>query len=63
MVARAYHKLILPDGEIQKMAVVSFDDNGNYAGHHFLRGEEPFVEWVGGTLDLRKSPSFPSLKP
>ena len=49
---RAYHRLILPNGEICPMAVVLFDDDGQYVSHHPLQGEESFVEWVGGTLDL-----------
>lgn len=49
---RAYHRLILPNGESCSMAVVLFDDNGRYISHHSLQAEEPFVEWHGGTLDL-----------
>ena len=52
MYQRAYHRLILPNGEVCSMAVVVFDDHGHYVSHHPLKGEEPFVEWCGGTLDL-----------
>lgn len=50
---RAYHTLILPDGRERSLMVVDFDDDGQVAGYHPLTTEEPFVEWVGGTLDLR----------
>ena len=50
---RAYHTLILPDGRERSLMVVDFDDAGQVAGFHPLTREEPFVEWVGGTLDLR----------
>ncbi len=55
-----YHRLILPDGHQVEMAVVELDEYGHYVSHHqFQRNddgsfiEEPFVEWRGGTLDLR----------
>lgn len=63
MPLRAYHHLILPDGTTESLSVVHFDDEGRYLSHHPLKGEEPFVEWVGGTLDLRtdasQTPSAP----
>ena len=57
-----YHHLVLPDGRCQDMVVVEVDDKGNYVRHHALRRdvslasytEEPFVEWVGGTLKVAK---------
>lgn len=49
---RGYHHLILPDGHREDMVVVVTDEEGQYVSHHPLRGEEPFVEWVGGTLNL-----------
>ncbi|MCR5181068.1 MAG: hypothetical protein K6C30_07620 [Bacteroidaceae bacterium] len=52
--SRAYHRVIFPDGTEERMVVVRFDDDGRYLDHHSLRGEEPFVEWWGGTLDLRE---------
>lgn len=57
-----YHHLILPDGRRHDMVVVVVDGAGHYLSHHPLQGEvtgssasfieEPFVEWIGGTLDL-----------
>ena len=48
---RAYHKLILPDGTCHKMVVCHIDDHtGRLLDFHTMRGEEPFVEWVGGTF-------------
>lgn len=52
MTQKAFHRLILPNGETCPMAVVCFDDDGHYLSHHPLQAEEPFVEWHGGTLDL-----------
>ena len=64
MPLRAYHSLILPDGTTQSLSVVRFDDAGRYLSHHPLSGEEPFVEWVGGTLDLRTDiTSLPPVTP
>ena len=54
MSLRAYHQLILPDGSVQTMVVVRFADDGSFVDYHQLRAEEPFVIWVGGTLDLCK---------
>lgn len=54
-VKRAYHKLILPDGTVHTMVVCHVDDaTGQLLDFHPLCGEEPFVEWVGGTLNLKK---------
>ncbi len=53
MTSIAYHRLILPDGTIHEMVVVRFDEAGRFLDFHHLQGEEPFVEWHGGTLDLR----------
>ena len=47
-----YHHLILPDGRQVDMAVVELDEEGRYVSHHVLVGEEPFVEWVGGTFTI-----------
>ncbi|MBP5513763.1 MAG: hypothetical protein J6Y04_03160 [Bacteroidaceae bacterium] len=52
MKRRAYHHLILPDGSVHNLVVVEFDEQYNYVSHHPLQGEEAFVEWVGGTLNL-----------
>ena len=48
----ACHHLILPDGTACGMSVVEVDTKGRYLSHHPLLGEEPFVEWVGGTLNF-----------
>ncbi|MBR0273202.1 MAG: hypothetical protein IJQ59_03805 [Bacteroidaceae bacterium] len=53
MTSRAYHRLYLPDGTVHEMVVVRFDAEGHFIDFHPLQGEEPFVEWHGGTLDLR----------
>ncbi len=50
---KGYHHLILPDGSRDDMVVVELDDQGNYIAHHPLRDEEPFVEWVGGELEVK----------
>lgn len=60
------HHLILPDGRRVDMAVVVLDGQGRYVSHRCLRQdgvpgtagavtsfvEEPFVEWVGGTVRI-----------
>lgn len=53
MTSRAYHRLYLPDGTVHEMVVVRFDAEVHFIDFHPLQGEEPFVEWHGGTLDLR----------
>ena len=50
---RAYHTLILPDGSTHRLVIVETDDNDVFTGFRPIRTEEPFVEWIGGTLDLR----------
>lgn len=59
---KGYHHLVLPDGSRHDWVVVEFDDQGRYLSHHPLRSEvtgsaasfieEPFVEWVGGTVEI-----------
>ena len=49
----AYHHIILPNGEKQDMVVVEVDEQGHYLSHYPLQGEEPFVEWVGGTYSMK----------
>ena len=53
MTNKGYNKLILPDGTELCPAVVRFDADGNVLDYHLMQVEEPFVEWVGGTFDLR----------
>ncbi|MCR5820933.1 MAG: hypothetical protein K6F94_08340 [Bacteroidaceae bacterium] len=51
----ACNLLILPDGIRHENAIVTLDDNGNYVSWKPLNGEEAFVEWVRGTVDLSKT--------
>ena len=47
-----YHRLILPTGEVvDGPLVVVMDDYHRMHSWHILEGEEPMVEWIGGTLD------------
>lgn len=48
----AVHELITPSGETINMCVVDMI-GGKVMGWHAMRGEEPFTEWRGGTLDVR----------
>lgn len=50
-----YHHVVFPDGHREDMVVVEFDDSGRYLTHHPLHAEEPFVQWLGGTLTLSQS--------
>ena len=50
-----YHHLIHSDGSQEDMVVVEVDEQGRYVSHHRLVGEEPFVEWVGGTMIVHSS--------
>lgn len=46
-----YHRLRLATGEIVRGPVVIVCDSCRHmVGWHLLRGEEPMVEWVGGTF-------------
>lgn len=47
-----YHRLIDAAGHVEDMVVVEVDEQGRYLSHHPLRGEEPFVEWMGGELKM-----------
>ena len=49
----AYHHLIQADGKQEDLVVVEVDEQGRYITHYPLRGEEPFVEWVGGTYVVK----------
>ncbi len=48
-----YHHLILPDGSQKNLVVVEVEGDQIIAWHP-LRGEEPNVEWVGGTCRMEK---------
>lgn len=52
MTRRAYNRVILPDGTVLHQQVVVMDEQGKLIHHHDLTVEEPFTEWIGGTLDL-----------
>jgi hypothetical protein len=46
-----YHRLQLPNGEIiQGPLVITLDGNSHLIEYHLLQGEEPMVEWLGGTF-------------
>jgi len=50
---KGYHHLKLSDGTLVPMVVVEFDEQGDPVSWHQLSGEEPAVEWVGGTYSMR----------
>ncbi len=51
-----YHRLVLFSGEIVLgPLVVTLDNESHLLEWHLLHGEEPMVEWVGGTFDMRVS--------
>lgn len=45
---KAYHRLVLPDGQLVEHPVVVFDEKGRVVCWHRMTQEEPFTEWVGG---------------
>lgn len=49
---KAYHRLILPTGEIVQRPVILFDASGEVISWHQMKDEEPFTEWVGGEYHL-----------
>ena len=49
---RAYNRVILPDGTLCRQHVIVQDTQGNVTDHYPLSSEEPFTEWMGGTLNL-----------
>ncbi len=53
MKKRGYHHVITPDGQILAQCIVEFDLQGRAVRWYTFTQEEPFVEWIGGTLDLR----------
>lgn len=48
----AVHEVIRDDGETQTMCVVEISKGSVVCCRH-LNGEEPMVEWLGGTLVIR----------
>mgnify|MGYP006051761089 CR=1 FL=1 len=51
-----YHRLILPTGEVvDGPLVVVMDDYHRMHSWHILEGEEPMVEWIGGTFNPNRS--------
>jgi hypothetical protein len=50
MIKKAYHRLITQDNHvIDGPVVIIFDEQMHFLDFHLLVGEEPMVEWVGGT--------------
>lgn len=49
---RAYNLVVMPDGQHIAPAVCTFDEQGLVVSVEELHKELPFVEWVGGKLDL-----------
>ena len=47
---RGFNHLILRDGRTHHHVVVEFSAEGLPQSWHYLQGEEPFVEWHGGTF-------------
>lgn len=48
-----YHRLVLSSGQvIEGPIVVTLDDHSNVIEWHMLKGEEPMVIWIGGTLSF-----------
>lgn len=50
----AYHEILLPDGYIIKLGVVTMVD-GVIADVQLLNGEMPMTEWRGGTAQIKKN--------
>ena len=51
MTKYGYHRLVLSSGQvIEGPIVVTLDDHSKVIEWHMLKGEEPMVIWMGGTL-------------
>lgn len=51
-----YHRLVLSSGQvIEGPIVVTLDDHSKVIEWHMLKGEEPMVIWIGGTLQTKLS--------
>ncbi len=49
----AYHRLLLPDGQmIEGPVVVETDEENRFVAWHLLHGEEAQTLWQGGTYRL-----------
>lgn len=47
----AYHRLVLASGQvISGPVVITCDIHSIMTEWHLLQGEEPMVEWIGGTF-------------
>ena len=49
----AAHRVILTDGTILQMEVVTLDESGQVLEHHKLTHEEAGVEWYGGEYRIQ----------
>ncbi|MCF0244555.1 MAG: hypothetical protein HUK06_07255 [Bacteroidaceae bacterium] len=51
MKRKAYSKIIY-NGKEYHQAIVEYDDNGNINRVFEFTEEQPFTEWIGGTLTI-----------
>lgn len=48
-----YHRMVLPSGDVIEGPLVVIEDSMHrIIDWHLLEGEEPMVEWVGGTRNI-----------
>jgi hypothetical protein len=53
MIKRAYHRIVTHDNHVvDGPVVVVFNDELKYIDYHLLQGEEPMVEWIGGSFKM-----------
>lgn len=52
MTRKAYNRVI-HNGKEYRQAIVERDDNGNILRIYEFTEEEPFTEWIGGTIKLQ----------
>lgn len=50
----AAHHVLCPDGTVVDLGYVEIADRHVYKVGR-LCGEQPFTEWIGGTIDIRQS--------
>lgn len=48
---KAYNRIIY-NGKIYQQAIVERNDNGEILRVYEFTAEEPFTEWIGGTLEI-----------